>query len=175
MRINARVVVEGMDGSGKTSLVNKILSGLGSDTSYLVRNDRGPDRDLRTFWLDSLGDNPVGRVAVHDRFFYPEVIYGPILRNKISVEGGTIEYVSKYLRNFAYLIYCRPPTSIIAAGVQVEEQWPGVRENFIRLLDQYDDTMMMESQWYQDRFLRFDWTADEAEAELLVSLARYLG
>lgn len=164
-----------MDGSGKTTLVKKLLAGIGPEHSYLVRNDRGPDRDLGTFWYDSLGYNPAGRVAIHDRFFYPEVVYGPVLRGRLSVEGSTIDYVSKFLRHFAFLIYCRPATATIQQGIEVEEQWPGVKENFTALLDQYDHIMMTESDWYQDRFFLYDWKRDDADVELMNALTRYIG
>jgi polyphosphate kinase 2 (PPK2 family) len=175
MRANARVVVEGMDGSGKTTLVKKILAGLGPEISYLVRNDSGPNRDLKKFWYDSLSVNPKGLVAVHDRFFYPEVVYGPVLRGKLSVDGGTIEYVSEHLRHFALLIYCRPDIEVIKQGIEVESQWPGVKEHFFELIEQYDRVMVSEAEIYQDRFFKYDWKADEADLNLLEALEDYLG
>jgi hypothetical protein len=174
LRENARIVVEGIDGSGKSTLVRKLLDGFGPEIAYLVLNDRGPDRDLGTFWYDSLGNNPAGRVAIHDRFFYPELVYGPVLRGRYSVEPGTIQYVSQYLRHFAFLIYCRPDDEAILIGVEAEQQMPGVKENLPSLLHQYDEIMAGELPLYRERFFLYDWRDDEADPRLLAALTGYL-
>ena len=174
MRDNARIIVEGMDGSGKTTLVDRLLGELGPDHSYLIRNDRGPSADLRAFWTDTLGVNPPGRVAIHDRFFYPELVYGPILRGRYSVESGIIQYVAQYLRYFAFLIYCRPPNDVIFRGVNVEPQMAGVLNNFDALLNQYDTIMTGEQLYYQNRFFYYDRTRDDEDDVLFKSIERYL-
>jgi hypothetical protein len=171
MREKARVIIEGMDGSGKTTLVTQLEQIF--DTARRVRTI-GPKPNLGQWWMEELATNPTGEFRLHDRFFYPEVVYGPILRGRISVEGSVMQYVSEYLRANAFLVYCRPRVETIQNSVMTEDQWPGVRENFHALLKAYDDCMISESTWYQDRWFRYDWEDVRSLSRLVDALLRYL-
>jgi energy-coupling factor transporter ATP-binding protein EcfA2 len=173
MRDKARVVVEGLDGSGKSTLVSQ-LQEIFSDHAYYVRTI-GPKPELGRWWMEQLAINPLGKFSLHDRFFYPEIVYGPTLRGKISVDGPTMQYVSEYLRANAFLVYCRPRVETIELGIRQKEQWPGVRENFHQLLKAYDDVMIGETAWYQDRWFRYDWEDIRSLSNLVTALLKYLG
>lgn len=171
MRERARVIVEGMDGSGKSTLVGQLSEIF--DSAHYVRT-LGPKPELGQWWMEQLSFNPRDKFSLHDRFFYPEVVYGPVLRGKISVEGSTMKYVSEYIRSNAFLVYCRPRVELMWKSVISTEQWPGVRENFYPLLKAYDDCMIGETVWYQDRWFRYDWEDVHSLSRLVVALLRYL-
>lgn len=174
MRQYARIIVEGMDGSGKTTLAKKLCQ-IFPDSEY-HRNEKGPREDLGQWWMEQLSWNPSRKVIIHDRFFYPELVYGPVLRGKISVDEGTIRYVSDFIRSYAFLIYCRPPIHTIRAGVMVEDQFPGIRENFNQLLSQYDKVMNAEVVAFDpDRWFLYNWEWDSDLKRLVAKLEEYLG
>lgn len=173
MRDKARIVIEGMDGSGKSTLVKQLLDHYGAKFEYV--RTLGPKPELGQWWMEQLGHNPQGRAQLHDRFFYPEVVYGPVLRGKISVEGHIMQYVSEYLRANAILVYCRPRVETIEKGILAADQWPGVKENFHALLKAYDDCMIHEGDWYgEDRFFLYDWEDDRGMLQLVMKLEGYL-
>lgn len=174
MRENARVIVEGMDGSGKSTLVESLLTLPGLPRFEKVRNTKGSRPDLGEWWIKELLTEHQG-VPLHDRFFYPELVYGPVLRGFLGVEPGTIEYVRRYLRTFCFVIYCRPPDARISMALhQDREQWPGVREKRDELIQAYDNIMEVEAEHYGSRFFRYDYTKIQADVGLLEALEDYL-
>lgn len=155
----ARIVVEGMDGSGKTTLVEQLQDYLG-DRGYIIsgyNRIEGDKPPIQQWWMEQLAFNPVGQVVVHDRFYYPELVYGPVLRNKIAVDLSTKLYVENFLRNNALLIYCRPPTGVLSQSIHEEDQMEGVIERFTDLLVAYDRLMIKEAPLYNGRFIKYDW------------------
>jgi len=166
-----RIIVEGMDGAGKSTLAAELQSFL--KPSELVKNELGPRPDLETWWKQELRREEE-RTLIYDRFFYPEFVYGPILRGKVNIPNFVIEHILTNLRQVAFLIYCRPDTHTIKKGSQTKEQWPGVNENFLPLLQAYDTLMMNEIQWYGWRFFRYDWENTKSLKDLKATLVDYL-
>jgi hypothetical protein len=171
-RIAPRIIVEGMDGSGKSTLAQQLAEEFRGE---VVKNEKGPRDDLGSWWEDCLKAAPTkAEIFVHDRFFYPEFVYGPILRGTVSVFPTNIEVVSKWIRSFAFLVYCRPDVEVIRAGAAGREQWPGVMPNFLPLLQAYDTIMTGEIQWYGNRFFRYDWQNDQSYNNLRVAIANWM-
>lgn len=176
IRPYARVVVEGMDGAGKTTLVNQLESFLGDYGHFVPGYNRvvGEKSPMSQWWMEQLAENPVGRVIIHDRFFYPELVYGPVLRNKIDTDGSTQFYVQNFLRQYAFLIYCRPPIAVLREGAQVEKQMEGVYDRFTELTVEYDKLMITEAEAMDGRFIKYDWTENNAILKLLRRLTGYI-
>lgn len=175
----ARIVVEGMDGAGKTTLVSQMMSFLGENRAHFVpgyNRITGPKPEIHQWWMEQLGFNPENKVVVHDRFFYPELVYGPILRNKVNAPPATLAYVLQYLRQHSLLIYCRPPTEVLAKGATVQQQMKGVHERFYDLLIQYDSVMVEEANHLSKsgRFIMYDWTKDDAMSKLFHQVMGYI-
>jgi thymidylate kinase len=158
-RLPARIIIEGMDGSGKSTLAAQLNEHI--EGSIILRNEVGPRPDIGEWWMQTVNESPAP-VVIHDRFFYPEFVYGPILRGTVRAYPGDISYVSRIIRNFCFLVYCRPEADEIRVGAEGKEQWPGVMDHFQALLEAYDGLMMGEVQWYGNRFFRYDWHRDEA-------------
>lgn len=174
MRDYPRIIVEGMDGSGKSTLAKKLFETI-PNLDY-TRNERGPRDDLAEWWMDQLWWNPNKPIPLNDRFFYPELVYGPVLRGGLSVSQATVAYVQEFLRAHAFLIYCRPPINTIRQGIEMDQQMTGVKENFGVLLAGYDNLMKEEFRHYPlDRFVKYDWTSDRAFKSLMGRLEIYLG
>jgi len=176
IRDYARIVIEGIDGSGKSYLANQVLSYLGEQGHYIPGYNRviGHKPPMPQWWMDQLAYNPVGKVVVHDRFFYPELIYGPVLRGTLVMDQSVQRYVQEFLRHRALLIYCRPPISTISKGIEKEHQMKGVKEHFNDLLLAYDQLMINEANVMDGRFHKYDWTEPTGLAKLLYRMAGYI-
>lgn len=172
----ARIIIEGMDGSGKTTLLNHLSDFLGDRVEYVPGYNRQPEPKppMERWWLEQLGRGRLTTPVVHDRFFYPEFVYGPILRGHVNMQESTRDYVLKFLRTHAFLIYCRPPYEVLREGVDVEMQMPGVKEMFDDLLAAYDKLMVDEAKHYLWRFMLYDWTDDKAMAKLAQRITGYI-
>lgn len=176
IRDYARIVVEGMDGAGKSYLTNQILTFLGEQGYYVPGYNRvaGEKPPMPQWWMDQLSYNPLGKVVVHDRFFYPELVYGPVLRKRLAMDQPTQRYVQDFLRHRAFLIYVRPPIEVISKGIEKEHQMEGVKEHFNELLVQYDQIMIDEGNAMDWRFVKYDWTEPSGLAKLFKRLAGYI-
>ena len=154
-----RIIVEGMDGSGKSTLIKHLMETF--PNLDLIINEKGPEQNFSK-WLPAAFDREESpQVPIHDRFFYSELVYGPILRGRINMEPLLMENGLWFLRNLSLLIYARPHSDKLRQGVQSKEQMEGVHERFIQLLELYDQLMAAEKSWYGARFVQYVWHRDD--------------
>lgn len=172
----SRILVDGMDGSGKTTLVQQILTLLGDNAEYVPGYNRTPEpkSPMQTWWMEHLARNPVDKVVIHDRFFYPELVYGPVLRGFVAASDSTLNYVQDFLRTHGFLIYCRPPIEVLKEGIEVQPQMEGVKEMFHDLLLAYDQMIIQEAPHYNGRFVKYDWSDEAALSKLIEKLVGYI-
>ena len=150
-----RVIVEGVDGSGKSTLIENLISEFHFLTP--VVNSAGPEQDFNSWWPEVLSKEYDGLVPIHDRFYYSELVYGPILRGKLLGDKKIHIEVRYKLRREAFLIYCRPTLKSILQESQVNEQMEGVSTHLVGLLEGYDKLMQMQPVYYDHRFIVYDW------------------
>jgi thymidylate kinase len=152
-----RIIVEGIDGSGKSTVIHMLLERVAG--VRLVEGFKHSGFSSYPVWLNSqLNGSPSPSTPIHDRFFYSELVYGPILRQRIDVTPHTYEETIRQLRRSAMLIYCRPPLKIIRKSSTVKPQMEGVDDNLAKIYEEYENLMMDESEYYRDRFLLWDFT-----------------
>lgn len=133
------VILEGADGSGKTTLANRIRKEI--DQYLLLLRSNGPPSigQLADYigWVSSL---PHKLVLVTDRNpIISEAVYGPIIRGK-CLHALTTEQIARQFRN-AMIIHCRPNYSALAAGAAKEVQMDGVVMNLRHIIKAYDELM----------------------------------
>jgi len=171
-RQKKRIIVEGVDGSGKTTLVDALIDRIGN--MKLVRNVHGPDQDFDTWWKQILLAPPDGQTPIHDRFFYSELVYGPVIRGTINADLNLVLDIQKLLANEALLIYARPDIRRLELGAKVNEQMEGVHERFIQLLELYDQTMAIEAVHFGNRFVQYVWYRDNELERVEGIVRRYI-
>jgi thymidylate kinase len=153
MRQDLRIIVEGMDGTGKTYLVDYLRNQF--PQLDLVVNKLGPEQNFDVWWPEQLERAKSSKVPIHDRFFYSELVYGPVIRGHIVANPNVVQNVLWFLRTTTLLIYARPPVPVIRRQLGKNKQMAGVESHFQQLLELYDQLMMAERSWYGNRFVHY--------------------
>jgi len=167
-----RIIVEGMDGSGKTTFIEKLM--LAFPQLELTINTKQDKQTFDIWWPMILEREQNGFIPIHDRFFYSELVYGPILRGKINAPSILVSNVLWFLRAGSFLIYARPHSDVLRETIKINEQMEGVTDNFAKLLELYDELMMAEKNWYTNRFLQYDFNTEGSFEETVPQIRRYI-
>jgi len=151
------IIVEGMDNSGKSTLVRK----LSKDLKLLAINNQQRPQKARDIidYLHMIMDASHRFPIVMDRLsVISEPIYGPIIRGSHLLNTWQLHTLTYQLKaRKPTIVYCRPPRDVVL-GFR-GEQMEGVVEHGDALLDAYDLSI---SQLRLGGFsvLNYDWTTD---------------
>lgn len=166
-----RIIVEGMDNTGKSTLIDGLIQNFHNLT--LVVNEKGPEQAFNYWLTDQLYVDHGGLIPIHDRFFYSELVYGKVLRGYINIDGDIHDLVRQQLRDEAFLIYCRPPVDVVRKTLNDRPQMNGVGDNWDQLLLEYDRLMNIEQEYYKNRYATWNWYMD-SKSEIVKRVERYL-
>ena len=120
------IIVEGPDGSGKTTLVERLLS---NPDLKLVKGDRactsdnGAIEDLAQ-WVDDQLDHESKHKVLYDRFpLFSDFAYGPLIRGSVSEKFEDFMWVHSRMnhlmnRHRPFMIFCLPPKQIVEENVR---------------------------------------------------------
>lgn len=137
------IVVEGMDNTGKTTLIEMLAKAL---NLYSVKVASRPKETSDVFQCLSLlanWDLQCKNRLIADRLqVISEYIYGPICRNTNIVGDevfrGFLESLPGYKMT---IIWCRPKNEIIKSSLGHRDQMAGVSEQADKLIARYDEVM----------------------------------
>jgi len=146
------IIVEGMDNSGKSTLIANIANRFGLE---IVKRSGPPSASVtvavtereaeQAFILETLSFLVLNPQAIYDRFpIISEGIYGPLLRNRnvFEREGTTWEnWLDRLIQCHPLIVYCRPPEQKILCFSPNREQMQGVTDNARQLINRYDQLM----------------------------------
>lgn len=136
------ITIEGMDNSGKTTLLNRLAEDLCLTS---VKNYQRPrdNNDILQYShaMQNLNFNMRGKLILDRISSISEPIYGPICRDTKWIDPEVIEECHQRSRQAnALVIYCRPPNEkILDFGDR--PQMPGVIDRAKQLLVEYDKQM----------------------------------
>lgn len=154
------IIVEGMDGSGKSHLCYELSKRLGC---YVLQHKWRPKetKDLDVYrtkmeWIDHYLQGQL----ILDRFSpISESVYGPIVRGTSLVEflhltqlvlGSPIQCI----------VFCDPPPEIIYENLKSSSQMDGVREHHSKLVVRYRRIMSLLAENDKLRILHWNYTTD---------------
>ena len=137
------VIIEGPDGSGKTTLITQLKEELGIEVApRVVDKDTNAMVNLAD-WVDN--NLNIGRVpTLFDRHrLISETIYGPIMREKAS-ENGFVDMswlaprMSRlYNEVKPFIIYCLPPLQVVRDNILGHEDNKAVEAKINQIYASY--------------------------------------
>lgn len=170
-RENQFVIVEGMDNTGKTTLIQRIIRDYarGYSSAKVSLGPNCSEREQRA-WLETsleqIKQCPKD-LLIFDRFLpICDTVYGNVLR------GGSLwnikdDIIKELLDKYnPLIIYCRPDMDKIIGFEDGREQMEGVEENARLLVETYDKTMdYLISLGYQVITYDYDFDLDKTIIE----------
>lgn len=148
--MSKRIIVEGPDGTGKSTLIRHLIS---KYSDILVEMNGYNHLHNPPYFQDWISDTlrlefVRGQVPIHNRFFYSELVYGPILRKEVRMTNQFIAATQMSLRYNAFLVYCTLPYEDLVKSATLNPQMEGVVENLRDIYRGYNDRMGQELPYY---------------------------
>jgi hypothetical protein len=135
------VIVEGCDGSGKTTLVKHICKQWGFSQGERGTKDRDKLYEVTrkdTHKALALAVEATREPKVWDRLFYSDFVYAPIQRRPIAFQEPEASIIQAVIEAIAPpLIVCCPPLPVCEANAAKEHQMEGVNKNLRRIWERY--------------------------------------
>lgn len=136
------VIVEGPDGSGKSTLCDRIWKEFGLvKATRLASSLDGPVEDLHQGVIDRLVEQMKMDPMVYDRFApISEPIYGSVVRQDIR-EGFAMPAAAHIWREMMkldpFFIFCLPPYTAVVSNLREIDQMDGVIEHIYPMYHMY--------------------------------------
>lgn len=161
------IVVEGIDGAGKTTLIQNFRQQAKQLCWILARSGppQGTQDLLETINLLGYGGRHLSIPLIADRHpLISEPIYGPIVRGKSLLEEYyTEESAQGYIASLVdRVIYCKPDLETAQRASRRERQMPGVHEHYWALYQAYDKAME-DLRRRGVLVIEYDWTSPMLE------------
>lgn len=136
------IIVEGPDGSGKSTLVRKLCVELGLPAHERASDSiKGPVDNLFEWAYHDVITMPDQPVAIYDRHpLLSEYVYGPVVRAKLP-DGFTTSTAHMLVRMMAprvFVVLCRPSSERLESSVDVSRDMAGVTERIAHVASAYD-------------------------------------
>lgn len=138
------LIIEGIDGVGKTTLV-EYLQSYGMKKYHFDYDSKS--MDLLSKYMKVLSSDDTGLVL--DRSFISEMVYGPVIRNKckLSIEDYT-KLLIAYKNTGAKIIYLTVPKEVLLKRRNDEQSDYEIITNYYEELNKkYDEIMKYSSKF----------------------------
>lgn len=151
------IIVEGPDGSGKTTLIDKLSSALRMPLHKRASDSiKGPELSTLDVWVNT-DVNLMHRAApsIYDRHpLVSEPIYGPVCRGKVPGmfnQDWWVKTMTTRTAHYALLVMCLPPLDVCQEGMSSGPQMAGVEANYVNLYHSYQRAVWPGVQVRYDR------------------------
>ena len=172
--MDKRIIVEGPDGSGKSTLIELLLK-IFPNQLHLVEGFKHSKYDDYYEWFtDVVSSLSTETIPVHNRLFYSELVYGKVLRGKIDVPH--VEEWKTAFRQDAFLIYCTLPYEELVRSATENPQMEGVMQNLRAIQNEYERIMGEElpRYWGAGRCVSYNYHRPGDLAETIDLIGMYL-
>lgn len=135
------IILEGPDGSGKTTLANQLSRQTGYPIVHRVKPETEEEKQqMLDEYVKAIRTN---KNIIFDRCWYSEMAYGPVMRDKTYISyPGMYELERRLSRVGALLIYCTgSKTMLWDRCKQRGEEYITAWENFSAICDNFDTIM----------------------------------
>ena len=156
-------VVEGPDGSGKSTLMEQLRATAGKRYFVMMRHSCRPliEADALRFYDILARANGKLDVVVDRHPMVSDSIYGPILRGTGLLGKYSVHKLISMLElSCTRIVYCRPPEKTIRANLDKQPQLAGVNDKISLIIDAYDRCMRTLATKSCIKVEQYDWTTD---------------
>lgn len=135
------IVIEGPDGSGKTTLANKIAQQTKYPIIHMTQPKSEEERD--NMFADYANIIRTHKNLILDRCWYSEMVYGPIKRDRSAISYPNMFSLEEMLaKQGAMIIYATGPKSVLwQRCCKRGEDYITSRETFNSICDEFDKLM----------------------------------
>lgn len=127
------IVVEGCDGTGKSTLVNQLVSQLGIQVGQRGTADRDKLYEVtRQDTYNALAHAVRGKDSplIWDRLFFSEPIYSRVMKRECEFDLGERKFIQSVLHALRCpVIFCWVPLDTVEENLEGTHQMEGVNEN----------------------------------------------
>ena len=98
-------IIEGADGTGKTTLANYLSKATGFPIKH--RSNPKNEEERKEMYNSYLEDIKSSKNVIWDRSFYSEIVYGPIMRDQSYIDKAQmLEFELLLAKSGAVIIFC---------------------------------------------------------------------
>lgn len=154
------IILEGSDNTGKTTLQQAILKRYPSLVPGYKQERPPEDRQeyMDRLWSFLGKDQDHTLRQVFDRFYFSELVYGPLLRGKVIFTEAENEMLVRLIRRHEPLvIYCYRTPDQILASFHERKQLEGVEERVARIVEDYDRAFTKWVKQDHENFIIYDY------------------
>lgn len=170
------VIIEGPDHAGKSTLIQHILETFPdsvelSEHSRLTSSQRNSEayREATAVhervYSSICHPSPIasqGKVQIHDRLFFSELVYGEVLRGSSTFGWDETVHVRRLLTAISPpIVFCLPPLEKITSKIYGSDQMEGVTDNITRIYQSYEALSALRN----PTITRYDYTRGPAARE----------
>lgn len=157
------IILTGPDNTGKTTLTQKLSEYLGVEPIPKFEGKPWLDPEMWFFWLYKHAKESIrGKLVLADRFYVDDLVYGPILRDGLTLGPETNKIVEDMLiRIKPLIIVTLNPVEKIKESYHEREQYPDL-EHIEKLCEGFQE---LPELWpYCDmEVITYDYTQDSFE------------
>lgn len=142
------IIVEGLDNSGKTTLINKLLEwfpDLRLKPKIVPKTGEIKSKQQLTSYMDKFVDLPRRKTSnlLFDRFpAISEAVYGPVMRGSMAFsQDEWLTYIDMLAWHKPLVIYCRIPLERVLETFGERSQMTGVINYLAELEAEYQKVM----------------------------------
>lgn len=139
------LIVEGPDGSGKSTLVKALSEGTSLEVAQSFSSSRHsmPQQGVRRRVFSAISALLRGEILIHDRLYFSELVYGSILRGAALFSPEEQQWINGTLKTYNVpVIVCLPPFQTVQDNVMSgpsDSHIQGVRNHIEEIWAQYWD------------------------------------
>lgn len=135
------LIIEGPDGSGKTTLAEQLSRQTGWPIEHRSKPETPEEKERMMGEYIQLVKS--SRNVILDRCWYSEMVYGPVMRDQAYIDYPQMYELERQLaKHGAVIIYCTGPKAALwMRATRRGEDYITSRENFNAICDTYDKLM----------------------------------
>lgn len=135
------IIIEGADGSGKTTLANTLAKQTGFEVVHRTQ-PKTEEEKARMFemYVDTIKS---GTNVIFDRCWYSEMVYGPIMRDASVISYPVMYKLERMLaKHGALIIYCTDaPETLWYRCTSRGEDYITDYRTFVSICESFDELM----------------------------------